>query len=155
MPSWGYFWSLDRKTLPDDEAKAQKFILSEMHTFHLEIHAFHLKCAHFTLKMHKTADFHSNLLVSWELVTEGYQGRPITLEIRTFVHVGHVAALSDVCLQSENNGHFRCVCSWSCYSGKVCNYLCFSLIFFRSLNLVAFKYQFDLVAFHNLKYGDT
>ena len=27
--------------------------------------------------MHKTADFHSNLLVSWELVTEGYQGRPV------------------------------------------------------------------------------
>ena len=26
--------------------------------------------------MHKTADFHSNLLISWELVTEGYQGRP-------------------------------------------------------------------------------
>ena len=27
--------------------------------------------------MHKTADFHSNLLVSWELVTGGYQGRPV------------------------------------------------------------------------------
>ena len=31
----------------------------------------------FQLEMHKTADFHSNLLVSWELVTEGYQGRPV------------------------------------------------------------------------------
>ena len=27
--------------------------------------------------MHKTADFHSNLLGSWELVTEGYQGRHV------------------------------------------------------------------------------
>ena len=40
--------------------------------------------AHISLKMHaiyfemyKTADFYSNLLVSWKLVTEGYQGRPI------------------------------------------------------------------------------
>ena len=28
-------------------------------------------------EMHKTADFYSNLLISWELVTEGYQGRPV------------------------------------------------------------------------------
>ena len=27
--------------------------------------------------MHKTADFHSNLLVSWDMLTEGYQGRPV------------------------------------------------------------------------------
>ena len=27
--------------------------------------------------MHKTADFLKNLLISWELVTEGYQGRPV------------------------------------------------------------------------------
>ena len=44
-------------TLLDYEAKAQKLILSEM-LFHFE--------------MHRTADFHPNLLVSWELVTEGY-----------------------------------------------------------------------------------
>ena len=31
----------------------------------------------FYFEMHKTADFHSNLLVPWELVTEGYQGRPV------------------------------------------------------------------------------
>ena len=29
------------------------------------------------VEMHKTADFHSNLLVSWELVAEGYQGRSV------------------------------------------------------------------------------
>ena len=28
-------------------------------------------------KMHKTVDFHSNLLISWELVTEGCQVRPV------------------------------------------------------------------------------
>ena len=28
-------------------------------------------------EMHKTTDFHSELLVSWELVTEGHQGRPM------------------------------------------------------------------------------
>ena len=54
-------WSFERKTLLDDKAKAQKVDFSEMLTFHSEIH--------------KTTDFHSNLLVSWELVTEGYQGR--------------------------------------------------------------------------------
>ena len=43
--------------------KSISVILSEMSTFHLE--------------MHKTADFHSKLLVSWELLAEGYQGRPI------------------------------------------------------------------------------
>ena len=37
--------------------------------------------------MHKTADFHSNLLVAWELVTGGYQGRP-------------VLCISQVCLDS-------------------------------------------------------
>ena len=39
-----------------------------MHAFQLEtceMYAFHFE-------MDKTADFHSNLLVSWELVTEGY-----------------------------------------------------------------------------------
>ena len=35
-----------------------------------EIHAFHLE-------MNKTAHYHSNLFLSWELVTEGYQGRPM------------------------------------------------------------------------------
>ena len=38
-----------------------------------EICAFHV----FQLEMHKTADFHSNLLVSWELMTGGYLGRPM------------------------------------------------------------------------------
>ena len=41
-----------------------------MCAFQLERHAFRFE-------MHQTADFHSNLLVSWELVTEGYQGRPV------------------------------------------------------------------------------
>ena len=34
--------------------------------------------------MHKTADFHSNLFVSWELVTEGYQGRPVKCKTADF-----------------------------------------------------------------------
>ena len=34
------------------------------------------KCT-FHFEIHKTADFHSNLLVAWKLVTEGYQGRPM------------------------------------------------------------------------------
>ena len=33
--------------------------------------------ARISFEMHKTADLHSKLLVSWELVTEGYQGRPV------------------------------------------------------------------------------
>ena len=37
-----------------------------MQAFQLEMH-----------EMHKIAVFHSNLLVSWELLTEGYQGRPV------------------------------------------------------------------------------
>ena len=52
-----FYWSFDRKTLLDDEAKAQKLIsveMREMHTFHFE--------------MHETVDFHSNLVVSWELL---------------------------------------------------------------------------------------
>ena len=50
----------------DDKTKAQKFIQTEMHEFNLEM-----------CEMYKTADFQSNLLVPWELVTEGYQGRPV------------------------------------------------------------------------------
>ena len=46
------YWSFDK-------AKTQKLISAYMR------------------EMHKTVDFHSNLLVSWELVTEGYQGRPM------------------------------------------------------------------------------
>ena len=46
---------------------------------------FRVKCTHFNLKckireMHKTVGFHSKWSVSWELLTEGYQGRPL----RTF-----------------------------------------------------------------------
>ena len=37
-----------------------------MRTFQLEMR-----------ELYKTADVHSNLLVSWELVTEGYQGKPV------------------------------------------------------------------------------
>ena len=40
----------------------------------LKMHAFYLN---FYFEMHKTADFHFNLLVSWELVPEDYQGRPM------------------------------------------------------------------------------
>ena len=39
--------------------RAFQLEMGEMHAFHFEIH--------------KTADFHANLLLSWELVTEGYQ----------------------------------------------------------------------------------
>ena len=44
-----------------------------MHAFKLEMcemHAFHFE-------VHKTAEFQSNLLASWELMTEAYQGRPM------------------------------------------------------------------------------
>ena len=37
-----------------------------MYTFQLEMR-----------EIRKTADFHSNLQVSWELVTEGDQGKPL------------------------------------------------------------------------------
>ena len=59
--------------LSDDKAKAQKLISviwNEMCAFLLKMRAFHFE-------MHKTADFHSNLLVPWGFVTEGYQGRPM------------------------------------------------------------------------------
>ena len=36
----------------------------------VEMHAFHFQ-------MRKTSDFHSNVLVCWELVTEYYPGRPL------------------------------------------------------------------------------
>ena len=52
--------SLDPLLL-DDKAKAQMLISTEMR----EMCAFHFET-------HKTADFHSNLLVSLELVTEDY-----------------------------------------------------------------------------------
>ena len=39
--------------------------------------AFHLEMRTFYFEMHKVTYFYSNLLVSWELVTEGYQGRPV------------------------------------------------------------------------------
>ena len=43
----------------------------------LKCEHFNSKCSHFTLKLHQTADFYSNLLVSWELVIEGYGRRPV------------------------------------------------------------------------------
>ena len=46
--------------------KRSKVDLSEMRAVQLEMH-----------EMHKTGNFHSNLLVSLELVTEGYKGRPV------------------------------------------------------------------------------
>ena len=51
-----------RKTLLDDEAKAQKLISVKRTTSTWNA---------------QTADFHSNLFVSWELVTEGCKGRPV------------------------------------------------------------------------------
>ena len=54
-----------------DFSEMGAFGVSEMRTFPLEMHSFHFE-------MHRTGDFHSNLLVSWELVTEGYEGRPMT-----------------------------------------------------------------------------
>ena len=66
----------DRKILLDDKTKIQKLISvisSEMHTFQLEINEMHA----FRVQMNETTDSHSKLLVSWKLVTEGYQGRPM------------------------------------------------------------------------------
>ena len=80
---WNLFWSFNGKTLLVDKAKAQKLISAEMHgmrAFQLAIHemyAFNSKCTYFTLKYAKQLNFHSNLLVSSEMVTEGYQGRPM------------------------------------------------------------------------------
>ena len=51
-----------RKTLLDDEAKAQKLISVKRTTSTWNA---------------QTSDFHSNLFVSWELVTEGCKGRPV------------------------------------------------------------------------------
>ena len=63
------YWSFVRKTLLDDKAKGQK---DEAKVY---------------FEMHKTADFHSNLLVTWELITEGYQGRPMKyVHFKHFVH---------------------------------------------------------------------
>ena len=42
-----------------------------------EMHAFQLEMCAFQREMHKTANFHSNMLVSWELEPEGYQRRPV------------------------------------------------------------------------------
>ena len=69
---------------------------------------FQLKCTHFKskymhctltcvfhFKMHKTAYFHSNLLVSWELVTEGYQWRPLK------------------CGHFKWNMHISCILCWN------------------------------------------
>ena len=61
-----------------------------MRTFQLEMremHAFHFE-------MHKTADFHLKLLVSWELVTEGHQGRP--LNSAHFIYFKLIERLSPV-----------------------------------------------------------
>ena len=67
------FWSFDRKILLYNDAKAPVLISAEMcEMCQLEMHAFHLNAFHF--EMHKTADFHSILLV---LATEGYPARPI------------------------------------------------------------------------------
>ena len=60
------YWSFSRKTLLDDKVKVQTLISSEMCAFQLKMH-----------EMHKTADFHAKLLVSWELMIERYQGRPL------------------------------------------------------------------------------
>ena len=57
-----------------------------MHAFQLEMHE--IRAFHF--EMYKTVDFHSNLLVSWELMTEGYQGRPMKC-----VHFTHFIEMRD------------------------------------------------------------
>ena len=36
----------------------------------------------FHFEMHKTTDFHPNLLVSWELVTKGYQSEMRAFQFR-------------------------------------------------------------------------
>ena len=51
-----------------------------MCTFQLEmceICEFQLEMCAIDFEMHKTTDFRSDLLVFWELVTKGYQGRPM------------------------------------------------------------------------------
>ena len=61
------YWSFNRNTLLDDKAKLKSWGQLKW-----------MKCAHFTqnhafrFEIHKTADFHSNLLVSCGLLTEGY-----------------------------------------------------------------------------------
>ena len=64
-------WSFDRKTLIDDMAKAQKLISAEMPAFHTKAR---ISTRNIRIEMHRTADFYSTILVSWELMTEGYQG---------------------------------------------------------------------------------
>ena len=48
---------------------------------------------HFYFEMHKTTDFHSNLLISWELMTEGCQGIPMRCA-HTLARYGHFLVFS-------------------------------------------------------------
>ena len=57
-----------------------------MHAFRFEMREM---CA-FYFEMLKTADFRSNMLVSWELVTEDFQGRPVK-----FAHFTHFNEMRD------------------------------------------------------------
>ena len=76
-----FIGSFDRKTLLDDEAKAQKLISVKYTLFNLNAWNAWFRVG-FHFEMHKTAALHSNLLLSWELVIEGYQEK--TFEIYTF-----------------------------------------------------------------------
>ena len=66
----------------------------DRNTFRLKcVKCVHSKYMHFSLKCTKTADLHSNLLVSWELVTGGCQGRPIKCtHFKRFTHLNDVRA---------------------------------------------------------------
>ena len=59
-----FYWSFDKKPLLADNAIAEKFISVELRKMHAV-----------QLIMHITAAFHLNMLVSWELVAGGYQGK--------------------------------------------------------------------------------
>ena len=54
------FWSFYGNALLDNKSKVKNLILAEV----FEMRSFQIKMH----KLHKTADFHSNFLLSWELV---------------------------------------------------------------------------------------
>ena len=52
--------------LLDEKAKAKSFFLLKC-----------MACTHFSVRCMKYVHFRSNLLVTWRLMTGGYQGRPM------------------------------------------------------------------------------
>ena len=79
-PTFFLFWSFDRRPFLMMRLRVKKVGFSEIRAFQLGMrgmHTFQLKMHKFHFDMRKTADFGSNLLISWELVTGGYRGRPV------------------------------------------------------------------------------